>query len=78
MIDVDLIEQLIVDAIERVVADLSDVIGVDFAAEARAALKPYIRSTAEALTASLAAGETPEQFAERLDALQIQRPTEES
>lgn len=70
---VDLIEKDMVDSIKRVTADLSVALGVpDATAEMRAALKPYIRPCAEAVAASLNAGETAEQFADRLAHLNVE------
>jgi len=70
---VDLIEKHMADSIARVAADISDHLGIpDFADQARAILQPQIRPWAQALAASLAAGETAEQFEERLAALKVE------
>lgn len=71
----DLVETGIVEAIEETSAELSKHLGIpDFAEQARIAFQPYFRPYAEAVAASMVAGETPEQFKARLDALTIEEP----
>ena len=66
----DLIELNIVESIERVAIEVSDMLGVSRIGVV-AALRPYIRPHAEAFAASWAAGESEEQLAERIAALHI-------
>lgn len=72
----DLIEKHIVDSIESVIEDISNAFHFpdDFATQVRATLQPYIRPTAEALSASLVNDESAEQFEARMAAIKIEEP----